>query len=189
MGELTPQVVIFAVLAGITVLGAYKVVTAELVTHAALYFGLVLVTVAGVFVLLNAEFLAMAQILVYVGAVLTVFVFAVMLSIKDELGKDRDVDESVAAPGPVGRWARMARSPLLGWTPLVVSLAMAVLIIRSFGGITALVPTAPAVDNTAAAIGRELFTRYFVPFELASIVLLVAMIGAIILARQEGADQ
>lgn len=186
MAELNAQLIFFGILAGITVLGAYKVVTARYITHAALYFGLVLVSVAGVFVLLNADFLAMAQILIYVGAVLTIFVFAVMLSGADELGEDR---ESGAVEGRGSVLARMARSRLLGWTPLAVSLVLAALVVRSFGGITAQVPMDLVVDNTAAAIGRELFTRYFIPFELASIVLLVAMIGAIVLARREGTEE
>lgn len=187
MAELSGQLVIFGILAGVAVAGGYKVVTADFVTHATLYFGVVLVSVAGIFVLLNADFLAMAQILVYVGAVLTIFVFAVMLSGEDDLGESQDDGDPAAGRG--GGFARLARSKHLGWTPLLLALVLGALVVWSFGGITAQVPMAIAVENTAAAIGRELFTRYFIPFELASMVLLIAMIGAIILARREGADQ
>ncbi|MEX2355947.1 MAG: NADH-quinone oxidoreductase subunit J [Thermaerobacterales bacterium] len=185
MAEFNIQLVIFGVLAGTTLLGAYKVVAADYVTHAALYLALVLVSVAGLFILLNADFLAMAQILIYVGAILAVFVFAVMLSELQELGGPSSRERG----GFFAEFRRAASSPYLGSAPVFVAGALLILVLYSFRQWFAMVPTDTVIDNTALAIGRVLFTQYFIPFELASLILLVAMIGAIILVKGEGADQ
>lgn len=168
----------FAALAAIATVAAYKVVTSPAITHAALYLALVLVAVAGLFVQLNAEFLAAVQVLVYAGAVLAVVVFAIMLSEQREI-----------APG--GRRAGLREvlaSPYWGPLPVVVAGALAVLVLAAVGRVAAEVPTAATVADTVRAVGRALFGPYMLPFEIASAVLLVAMIGAITLAREEDGE-
>src|SRR5690554_4682471 len=102
----------FGILAGLLLLGAYKVVASRYITHAALYLALVLVSVAGLFILLEAPFIAAVQVLIYVGAVIAVFVFAVMLSELREIGGSRD-DQ----PGFLGELKSSLRSPYWGGLP------------------------------------------------------------------------
>lgn len=169
----------FAALAAIAVLAAYRVVVSPAITHAALYLALVLVSIAGLFVLLNAEFLAAVQVLVYAGAVLAVVVFAIMLSEQREIG---------AGGRQAGRLAALREaliSPYWGPLPVVVAGVLAVLVLTAVGRMAAPVPTAPEVEDTVRAVGQALFGPYMLPFEIASAVLLVAMIGAIALAREE----
>lgn len=157
--------VIFYFIAGLTVIGALGVVTARNVIHSALFLILALIAVAGIFILLAAEFLAIVQVLVYGGAVTILILFAMMLT------RVRDLPRALNGP----QW------------PLALVAAGA------FG-----VTTVVAVANTKfpgeseeinvisfEAIGDSLFTKWAVPFEIASLVLIVALIGAIVLARGE----
>ena len=173
----------FAVLAGLLVLGAYKVVASQYITHAALFLALTLVSVAGIFVLLNAPFLAAVQVLVYVGAVIAVFVFAVMLSELQELGGAR-----AAAKGFLQELRSALRSPYWGAFPVAVAGLLVLLVLIGINAIVspAAGPVAAGAETTAADLGRELFTTYLLPFEIAGVVLLVAMVGAIALAREGG---
>lgn len=182
----TLQLAMFAVLAGAAVFGAVKVVSSRLITHAALYLALVLGSVAGLFIMLNAEFLAMVQIIVYVGAVVALFVFAVMLSELRELNAPPEAERGL------GREVRAAvRSPYWGLLPIGLALALMALVVNSFrqaATLDALPGIAPEAYG-AKEIGLSLFTKYFVPFEIASLLLLVTLVGAIVLARGEGARE
>lgn len=177
---MTGSAVIFAVLAGVVLLGAWRVVTSEQIAHSALFLGLTFVGMAGLFVLLQAPTFALLHVLVYVGAILTVVVFAIMLSDPKEL----------RAPGPdtpVGQRLRARLlSPYYGWLPLLVAVLFVAVV---FAGLArADLPAAPLgdpVSDDLRAIGGELFTRYSVPFEVASAALLAALIGAIGLTRRE----
>ena len=167
----------FILLAAVTVYSAWRVATAPLVTHAALFLALTFVGVAGIFFLLQADFLAAVQLLLYAGAVMTVVIFAIMLS------EMKDIEE------PRGRGVLAAlRSPALGFVPVVgVVLLFAVFLTVYLRAAPALPGTPlPAPADSTVFIAGALFKTYAFPFEVASVLLLAAMIGAIILTRAEG---
>ncbi len=161
----------FYLFAGICVASAFMVIAARNPVHSVLYLILAFVNAAGLFVLLGAEFLAMILIVVYVGAVAVLFLFVVMML---------DVDFVELRQGflqylPVGA--------LVG----CIFLAELLLVVGAWAigpgiakAITAPIPAAPGVSNTLA-LGLGLYTRYVYYFEIAGLVLLVAMIGAIML--------
>lgn len=169
----------FGILAGLLLLGALKVVTAQYITHAALFLAITLISVAGLFILLEAPFLAAVQVLVYVGAVIAVFVFAVMLSEIKEIGG------AEARKTFLQELRSGLRSPYYGGLPFAVAGLLAVLIIvavTSIGNI----PAAGSVDTSVLGIGLALFSNYLLAFEIAGVLLLIAMVGAILFARQGG---
>ncbi|MBX6378034.1 MAG: NADH-quinone oxidoreductase subunit J [Clostridia bacterium] len=169
---MTWQHLVFAVLAAVTLGSALRVVTTPLVPHAALFLALSFVGVAGFFVLLGAEFLAAVQVLIYVGAVMTVTVFAIMLSdVVDIRGAKATLTQQIA-------------SPYWGLVPLVVAVALVVVVLAAFG--SAPLDLRGEATASAADLGRALFSTYVIPFEVASVLLLAAMVGAIILSRREG---
>lgn len=161
------QDVAFALAAAVVLGGGLGVVTARNVAHAAIFLLLALAGVAGVFVLLLAEFLALVQLLIYGGAILIVLLFALMLTRQEEFAQVRD--------NPQRPLALAAGLALLG--AIVAALA------------TSRTPTQPLERPGIEAIGNELFTQWAVPFEVASLVLLVALVGAIIIARSNGREQ
>ncbi len=133
----------------------------------AMFLVLTIVSMAGLFVLLHAFFLAAVQVLVYAGAVMVLFLFVIMLlDLKEE--EQRKMRKL---------------SSLLGVITVGVVYA---LLTRSLGKITPNpgVPT-PQLEGATAPLGRVLFTEYLLPFELLSILLLVAMVGVILLSRKE----
>ena len=125
---------------------------------------------AAIFVLLQAHFIAILQVLVYAGAIMVLFMFVIMLlNLKTE--------DTI-------KWKSRSRNPL--WTTLTIILALISLF--KFGsvgnGLEFSTPQNLAKDfGTTAAVGELLFTDYVLPFEVASILLLVAMIGAVVLAK------
>ncbi len=157
---------IFYFVAAVTVLGALGVVLARNVVHSALFLILALLAVAGVYILLSAEFLAIVQVLIYGGAVTILILFAMMLT------RVRDMPQ--ALDGPQRTFAALAAGAFLGLSVLAV--------------VSADWPGKSQDEVTVIPIrelGDVLFRNWAVPFEVASLVLLVALIGAIILARSE----
>jgi NADH-quinone oxidoreductase subunit J len=156
---------VFYVIAALTVIGALGVVLARNVVHAALFLILSLLAVAGVFLILSAEFLALVQILIYGGAVTILVLFALMLT--------RVGDMPQAVDGPQRPFAAMAAATL-----------MAVFILAAVGtkwpGETEKITAIPLRD-----FGEALFRTWALPFEVASLVLIVALVGSIVLARVE----
>ncbi len=157
---------IFLVLLGITGSGALVAVTAGRLIRSVAGLLLCLIGVAGIYYFLNSPFVALMQLLIYVGAVGVVIAFAVML----------------ADPNPDKQPAR-GRNPLMGGLGFLTSGAV-------FAGLAFLgASTAwkrhmgPPTDSGMAAIGKSLLTTYSMVFELISIVLLVAIIGSLVLAR------
>jgi NADH:ubiquinone oxidoreductase subunit 6 (subunit J) len=157
--------VIFYFVAAVTVISALGVVTARNIVHSALFLILSLISVAGIFILLASEFLATVQVLVYGGAVTILILFAMMLT------RVRDVQGSLN-----GRQA-----------PFAALAAAAFMITSVFAITTTDFPGESDKINviTTERIGDALFTTWAVPFEIASLVLTVALIGAIVLARGE----
>jgi NADH-quinone oxidoreductase subunit J len=169
------ELLIFLLLSLVTLGSALMMVRVRLITHAALFMALAFTGVSGIYLMMKAEFIAAIQVLVYAGAITTMVIFAIMLSeirdIKAEI--DRGIKNKVATV--------VRGSSLL--TLLVASL-FAVFMLYLYGGAN-LGPAKPAQVVAAQEIGNELFTTYLIPFEVASVLLLVAMIGAIILTSKE----
>ena len=155
------MVIAFAILSVLVLAGAVWVVTLPNLFRAAISLGLVLLGVAGLFLLLEAEFLAFAQILVYVGAVLTLLVFAIMLTAR--------VQGSAASPA--GRQKLPAAAAALG--------LFAVLFTATRPLTWPEPPSGEAV--TLAALGQQLVTTLVLPFEVVSLVFVAAAVGAIAL--------
>jgi len=176
----------FALLALIALVAAYEVVTNRLITHAAFFLALVFVAVAGIFLLLGAEFLAVAQVLVYAGAVTVMIIFAIMMSQLNEIR----IEECGRPPFTRRLWLRLVSSQW-GLLPLlfavVFALAMFGLYARAVWPARALLVdrVGPATSNIAI-VGADLFSTYAIPFEIASVILLVALVGAIVLTAKEG---
>ena len=135
--------------------------------HSALYLVLTLGSLAGVFVILGADFLATVQILVYVGAIAVLIIFGIMLTPRSvELPDGRDLGQIAT-----GRFV-----------------ACAVFLLSAFALLATQWPRSMATPMdrpSTELIAKGLFTVYAFPFELASVLLLVAMIGAIVIAREE----
>ncbi len=157
----------FAVIALVMVVAALRVVTTNNVVHAALWLVVVLSGAAALYVLLAAEFLAVTQVLVYVGAVMVLFLFGTMLT-RARIGTEKDLNNRRA-------WVGIPVS-------LAVFTAMAVALISSFGD-EELPDDAKLVD--VQQISDQIFGPYLLPFWALSFVLLAAVIGAIVLARKE----
>jgi NADH:ubiquinone oxidoreductase subunit 6 (subunit J) len=152
----------FGLLAILILVGAVWVVTLRNLFRAALSLGLVLLGVAGLFVLLEAEFLAFAQILVYVGAVLTLIIFAVMLTAKLQ----------GSAASPASRQTVPAAAVSVGLFAVLVSATQPLVW-----------PAAPPAEAVSlAALGQQLVTTLVLPFEVISLVFVAAAVGAIALA-------
>jgi NAD(P)H-quinone oxidoreductase subunit 6 len=164
----TIQQLCFLVLAAVVVVGALGVVLLPNIVYSAFLLGGVFLGVAGLYLLLNASFVAAAQILVYVGAVNVLILFAIMLVNKKE--------NLAAIPG------LLLRRLLSGG----VCAGLFVLLLRvAFTTHWALPGPLPVGEEATIRIGEHLFSDYLLPFELASVLLLMAMIGAIVLARRD----
>lgn len=152
-------------LAGFTVAAALLVVVGRNIVHSAVALIFSFCGVAGIYVLLDAEFLAAVQVLIYVGGITILLLFAIMLTTR--IAARVHVFNEQWLPG-----ALIAA----GITPLLVYASVTG--IQISGG-------APSPVETAPALGRLLLTTHVLPFEVASVLLLSAMVGAIILARRE----
>lgn len=164
------ELLVFALLAGVGLSSAVMVITRKNLVHSAMYLIVTFFSVAAVYVLLHAEFLAVVQVLVYAGGIMVLFLFVIMLV---------DLPREVAAPRR-GRRGHVAAAALL--TALVVG---------SLGVYVWASGLRPAPDTSALGaeggnletVAITLFRYYLLPFEVVSILLLVAMVGAITLAK------
>jgi NADH:ubiquinone oxidoreductase subunit 6 (subunit J) len=157
--------VIFLAIAAVTLVGAFGVVVARSVFVSALFLILSFVGVTGIYVLLQAPFLAGVQLLIYVGAVAVLIIFAVMLT--------RDV-MSEEAPFLNRQW---------GCAGAIAAVLFLLLALVGFLANWRISSAAPPQD-TILALGEALMSTYVLPFEVASVFLLVALIGAIVIARE-----
>jgi NADH-quinone oxidoreductase subunit J len=168
------QTVLFYVFAVVTVISGALVVTARNPVHSVLFLILAFFNTAGLFVLIGAEFLAMILVIVYVGAVAVLFMFVVMML---------DIDFDQLRSGfvrylPVGA--------LVGAVLLAELIAFAALIPGGFGA--APFPAQTGTLTNSQALGDVLYTRYLLAFQVAGLILLVAMIGAIVLTLRRRQD-
>lgn len=159
---------IFYLIAALAVGGGLGVVFARTTVYAALFLILSLLAVAGVYILLASEFLALVQVLIYGGAVTVLLLFALMLTRTGDLP-----DTMVGAQWPVAALTAL----------LLVGLLIATVSTSNWPGDNGMISTIAFQD-----LGDALFRRWAVPFEIASLVLLVALIGAIYIAREEEAE-
>ncbi|HCJ10562.1 MAG TPA: hypothetical protein DHW14_05295 [Clostridiales bacterium] len=186
----------FFVLGTVILVSAWMVGQVRRITHAAFFMVLAFTGVAGVFVLLGADFLAGSQVLVYVGAIAVMFLFAIMVSDLKELSGP------AAGSGPGGSGSRApegdgeaaaARTAARAWVLLagLVAVAFAGIVLAAVAkaGLPEVSVPAASGEPTTVLIGRELFTKFLVPFEVASVVLLAALVGAIVLAAREDKDR
>ncbi len=160
--------VVFILVGLLTAAGAVMTVTSKNLVHAALSLAVTLSGIAGVFLVLHADFLALVQLVVYVGAVAVLFLFGLMLT-----------------RAPIGREALDSQNRGLG---IAVAgglfVVLSALIIGAFGDVQVEVMTGPGIE----AIGLSIFADWVLPFELLSMLLLAALIGAIVLARREAGE-
>ncbi len=166
---------IFALLALVTVGGAIKVAASRSMIHAAFWLFPVFAGVAGFYLYLGAQFLAAIQVLIYIGAILLLIVFAVTLT---RNAADTDEAQSNRFVIPVVLAALLLVVALVGAAVITPWREAGVDIDRLL-----LAPGVPVTD--VSAVGLTLLQQYLLPFEIASVLLLAAMIGAIVLARKE----
>ena len=161
---MTLQEWFFAALALVGTVAALRLVTAKNVVHAALYLVVTLATVAAVYLLLAAEFVAWVQVLIYVGAIVVLLLFGLMLT-RAPIGLE------VLDNQQRGSSAIVAGGVLAGLT---------IVLWDAFEGAEIELST-----STTADVGENLFRSYILPFEVVSFLLLAALVGAIVLARRE----
>jgi NADH-quinone oxidoreductase subunit J len=165
---------LFYVFSAVLLFAAFRVITARTPVYAALYLVLAFFNAACVWMLLRAEFLAIALVLVYVGAVMVLFLFVVMM-----LDMNTDALRE-------GFWKHF---PLAGLIGVVIALEMALVLIPGFD-----VRNAPVADAAALKLGNtkllgiEIYTRYLYPLQIAAVVLLVAIVAAIALTLRRRKD-
>ena len=160
------QNIAFGVIAAAMLISAVRVVTAKNVVRAALYLVVVLAGVACLYILLAAEFTAVVQVLIYIGAIVVLFLFGIMLT-RAPIGQSADLDNDQ-------RWlAALVGLLLFGVLAYVLNDAFSNAEINM------------ARPQTTAQVGDSIFGPYLVPFEVVSVLLLAALVGAIVLARRD----
>ncbi len=162
---------VFYFLSAILVFAGLRVITARNPVHAALYLVLAFFTASGVWMVLQAEFLAIALVLVYVGAVMVLFLFVVMML-------DINIDRLRE-----GFWSYLPLGSIIAL--LMIAEMGLVLGGNYFGALESSVEQASAGESNVQAVGRLMFTEYAYPFELASVVLLVGIVAAVALTQRD----
>lgn len=154
----------FWILAVITVMAAIGVVSVRSIFHSAMFLVLAFLAIAGLYITLSADFLAAVQILIYAGAVAILLVFAIMLT--------RESEQGAAANEQKGRALFVAAMVFvsIGW-----------IVIQTTWNYS----SAPPMETTVLPLAELLFNKYVLPFEIASVLLTAAMVGSIILARED----
>ncbi len=163
---MTGQQFLFLLFALITLLSGLRCVTTRNMFHAALYLTIALFGVAAMFALLEAGFLALAQLIVYVGAIAILIIFAVMLT-------------RGALTMPTG-----AQFNSQAGLAAVVAAAMLFILLRVLPGFAYPVVEAAVPADITTTVGRSLVNEFVLPFEVASVLLLAALVGAIYIARE-----
>ncbi len=167
---------LFYVFAALLLFAALRVITARNPVHAALYLVLAFLTAAGIWLLLRAEFLAIVLVLVYVGAVMVLFLFVVMML---DINLDRLRQ---------GYWNNLALALVVAGVMVAV---MAIVLGGGYFGLgeTPAPPPAAAADySNTKELGRLIYTDYVYPFEIAGVILLVAIVAAITLTLRRRKD-
>ena len=167
---MTVEFAIFLGLAAVAITAAIAMLVSRNAVYSALFLVLVFLTIAVLFLLLSAAFIAMVQVAVYAGAIMVLFLFVIML-----LGTE-NVESQPTQP-----W-QFATALVLSFL-LIIQFVIVVIVIpaESAGDFTAVAPG----FGSPASVGLLLFNEYLIPFEVTSLLLLAAMVGAIVLTRSE----
>ncbi|HEY6011485.1 MAG TPA: NADH-quinone oxidoreductase subunit J [Nitrospirota bacterium] len=160
---------IFLYFAAVILFSAVLMVTRRNPIHSVMFMLLLFFHIAGIFVLLNAEFLAAVQLIVYAGAILILYLFVVMLL---------NVDREVTSPRGNSYWPWMAAFGVLIAGEILLLIARG-----SFPG-EAGKSMLPGAALSINALGEALYQKYLIPFEIASLILLVGLVGAVMLAKK-----
>jgi len=165
---MTAPLVVFFVLAGLAVIGAVSLILQEHPIHSALSLIVVMVALAGLYLLLGAEFVAAVQIIVYGGAIMVLFVFVIML-LNAGVEEHTSLSKMAGAPG------------------LLLVVALGGFVAATIAKSTESVQAAPQTGEIASTTGisNMLFKEFVYPFELTSFLILVAILGATVLAQRE----
>ena len=165
---------LFYVFSAVLLAAAFRVITAKSTVHAALFLVLAFFSASCLWMLLRAEFLAITLVLVYVGAVMVLFLFVVMML---DLNNDGLRE---------GFWKHL---PLAGLVGAVIALEMALVLMRGFRLDKAPMPTAKELElGNTKLLGIEIYTHYLYPLQIAAVLLLVAIIAAIALTLRARKD-
>jgi len=164
------EAIAFYTLSTLILVFAVLVISVRNTVHSVLFLVLDFLLVAALYVLLNAEFLAVIQILVYAGGIVVLYLFVVMLV---NLKRPPEQHQDTRRLGRLG----------LVLAGLVLAQFVAISTYSASG--TSSVPVDDGVVGNVERVGMLLYTHYLIPFEVASILLLVAMVGAIVLAKRE----
>lgn len=164
---LVAQNIAFGIIAAMMIFSAVRVVTTSNVVHAAMYLVMVLAGAAAQFILLGAEFVAITQVLVYIGAIVVLFLFGIMLTDAPMLGKEKLSRDNWL----VGAGVAVVMAALLTWV-----------LIDGYG--RSKIPGDLEPTDTGA-VSDLIFSRYLIPFEAISLLLLAAAVGAIVIARRD----
>lgn len=167
---MTIQLLLFLVLALVAIISALGLLASRNAIYAALFLVLNFMTVAVFFLLLNAPFIAVAQVSVYTGAIMVLFLFVIML-----LGAER------AGEVQAIRW----QIPLAITLGVVLLLEAGYIILEQRGMLPPVTTQLPVDFGSPAQVGTALFSNYLLPFEITSVLLLVGMVGAIVLTKSE----
>jgi len=167
------ETVVFYVFAAILLAAALRVITARNPVHCALYLVLAFVTASAIWLLLRAEFLAIALVLVYVGAVMVLFLFVVMM-LDINLERLRE-----------GFWKNLPLAAVVGG---VMAFEMVAVLAQRYFGVPTRTRVMPADYSNTKELGRVLYTQYVYAFEIAAVILLVAIIAAIALTLRRRKD-
>lgn len=163
-----PTNIAFGIVAVVMIYSAIRVVTTKNIVHAALFLVAVLAGVGVNFLLLQAEFVALTQVLVYIGAIVVLFLFGIMLT-RAPLGRSDDLDND--------------QRGIAVLTGLVLLGVLSYALLRGFSDTRLILPEGAA--TTTEDISDSIFSTYLVPFEMVSVLLTAALIGAIVLARRD----
>jgi NADH-quinone oxidoreductase subunit J len=166
---ITPQIALFLILAAVTVAGAVSLILQRHPIHSALSLIVVMVALAGLYLLQGAEFVAAVQIIVYAGAIMVLFIFVIMLLNAGEEERSN-----------VSRMARFVGVPL--------GIVFLVEVAYWIGRATSHLGSAPQEVVSTRDLSTLLFREYVFPFELTSFLILIALLGALVLARREESE-
>ncbi|HEX4998576.1 MAG TPA: NADH-quinone oxidoreductase subunit J [Terriglobia bacterium] len=158
---------LFILFAGLALGAAINVLAQRHVLYSALSLIVMLASMSALFILLQAEFLAVINVIVYAGAIVVLFVFVIMLL---NLPADEDGEDRM-------RWLKFVGIPM--------GLVLLGEIGATLWNVVGATPSEPQIEGTAEAIGRSLFTTYLLPFELTSLLILIALMGAVVFAKKD----
>ena len=168
------ELILFYIFGAITLVSAILVITQKNVVHSAVFLASTLLSVAGLFLTLHAEFLAGVQVIVYVGGILVLFVFVIMLISLERSTVERQFNRqwTIALIAAADLIAEFAYGIYRGKDSFLLPPADAQI-------------TADTLTGNTQVVGTALFTSFLLPFEIASILLLVAIVGAVVLAKRK----